>query len=115
MTRLRYHFPDKERMFVDEYNSGIHLTVADQAKSIGEIIAMSLDGCDPLVQYVPDVPYGKDLSDILPNVDELNVTGQVINPDVEPNNNKNDVPQDTGNSGSGDNNPTAVSEERPKE
>lgn len=115
MTRLRYHFPEKEREYVDEYNSGIHLTVPDQAKSIAEIIAMSLEGGDPLVNYVPDRPYGKDLSDVLPNVDEFNVTGQVINPDVEPQKPESDVSQNTGDSGSSDNNVTAVPEKTTKE
>lgn len=109
MTRLRYHFPEKEREYVDEFNSGIHLTVPDQAKSISEIIAMSLEGGDPLVNYVPDRPYGKDLSDVLPNVDELNVTGQVINPDVEPQKPESDVSQDTTGNSCSNNDDTAVS------
>lgn len=111
MTRLRYHSPEQPREYVDEYNSQVHLTVPDQAKSIAEIIAMSLDGQDPMVAYVPDRPYGLDLSDVLPNVDEENVTGKVIN-DVLPTNNQTDVSQDTTDNSSSNNNDTAVPEER---
>lgn len=111
MTRLRYHFPEQPRQYVDEYNSQVHLTVPDQAKSIAEIIAMSVEGQDPLVQYVPDRPYGKDLSDVLPNVDEFNVTGKVIN-DVPPEKSDENVPQNSAdNSGSDNNNPAVPEKE----
>lgn len=109
MTRLRYHYSEQPRDFVDEYNSEVHLTVPDQAKSIAEIIAMSVEGMDPLVQYVPDRPYGKDLSDVLPNVDEFNVTGKVIN-DVPPEKSDENVPQDTADNSGSNNNDTAVPE-----
>lgn len=123
MTRLRYHFPEQPREFVDEFNSEVHVTVPDQAKSIADIIAMSLDGQDPLVQYVPDRPYGMDLTDVLPNVDEFNVTGKVVNPDPaskdpaskdpannsqDPKNNNNNVSQNPANNSSSDNNNPAV-------
>lgn len=105
MTRLRYHFPEQPREFVDEYNSEVHVTVPDQAKSIADIIAMSLDGQDPLVSYVPDRPYGMDLTDVLLNVDEFNVTGKVVN-DVPLEKSVENVSQDTSdNSGSDNNNP----------
>lgn len=111
MTRLRYHFPEQPREYVDEYNSQVHLTVPDQAKTIAEIIAMSVEGQDPLVQYVPDRPYGKDLSDVLPNVDEFNVTGKVIN-DVSPVKSDENVPQNPAdNSGSDNNNPAVLEKE----
>lgn len=109
MTRLRYHFPEQPREYVDEYNSQVHLTVPDQAKTIAEIIAMSVEGQDPLVQYVPDRPYGKDLSDVLPNVDEFNVTGKVVN-DVSPEKSVENVPQDTSDNSGSNNNDTAVPE-----
>lgn len=109
MTRLRYHFPEQPREFVDEYNSEVHVTVPDQAKSIADIIAMSLDGQDPLVQYVPDRPYGMDLTDVLPNVDEFNVTGKVVN-DVPPEKSDENVPQDTSDNSGSDNNNLAVPE-----
>lgn len=119
MTRLRYHFPEQPREYVDEYNSQVHLTVPDQAKTIAEIIAMSVEGQDLLVQYVPDRPYGKDLSDVLPNVDEFNVTGKVVNPEPasaepannsqEPNNNNNNVSQNSANNSGSNSNNTAVS------
>lgn len=116
MTRLRYHFPEIERMYVNEYNSNIHLTVPDQAKSVAEIIAMSVDGVDPLVAYVPDMPYSKDLSDIYPNVDELNVTGRVINNIQSDNNTDNDGPENIRNNSSSNNDSASVSqEEQPKE
>lgn len=111
MTRLRYHFPENERVFVDEYNSEVHVTVPDQAKTIADIIAMSLDGQDPLVSYVPDRPYGMDLTDVLPNVDEFNVTGKVIN-DVPPEKSDENVSQDTTDNSSSNHNDTAVPEER---
>lgn len=109
MTRLRYHFPEQPREYVDEYNSQVHLTVPDQAKTIAEIIAMSVEGMDPLVQYVPDRPYGKDLSDVLPNVDEFNVTGKVVN-DVSSLKTDENVPQDTSDNSGSNNNDTAVPE-----
>lgn len=109
MTRLRYHFPEQPREFVYEYNSEVHVTVPDQAKSIADIIAMSLDGQDPLVQYVPDRPYGMDLTDVLPNVDEFNVTGKVVN-DVPPEKSVENVPQDTSDNSGSNNNDTAVPE-----
>lgn len=111
MTRLRYHFPEQPREFVDEFNSEVHVTVPDQAKSIADIIAMSLDGQDPLVQYVPDRPYGMDLTDVLPNVDEFNVTGQVIN-DVPPVKSDENVSQNPADNRGSDNNNPAVLEER---
>lgn len=111
MTRLRYHYPEQPREFVDEYNSQVHVTVPDQAKTIAEIIAMSVEGQDPLVQYVPDRPYGKDLSDVLPNVDEFNVTGKVVN-DVPPEKSDENVPQNSAdNSGSDNNNPAVPEKE----
>ena len=109
MTRLRYHFPEQPREYVDEYNSQVHLTVPDQAKTIAEIIAMSVEGQDPLVQYVPDRPYGKDLSDVLPNVDEFNVTGKVIN-DVPPKKSDENVSQNPADNSGSNNNDSAVSE-----
>lgn len=109
MTRLRYHFPEQPREFVDEYNSEVHVTVPDQAKSIADIIAMSLDGQDPLVSYVPDRPYCMDLTDVLPNVDEFNVTGKVVN-DVPPEKSVENVPQDTSDNSGSNNNDTAVPE-----
>ena len=108
MTRLRSHFPEQPREYVDEYNSQVHLTVPDQAKTIAEIIAMSVEGQDPLVEYVPDRPYGKDLSDVLPNVDEFNVTGKVVN-DVSPSKSDENVPQNPADNSSSDNNNPAVS------
>lgn len=115
MTRLRYHYPETDREYVSEYNSGYRVTIPDQAKSIAEIIAMSLEGQDPLVQYCPDRPYGLDLCDIYPNVDELNVTGRVINPDVSPSKSESDVSQNSGDSGSSDNHDSPVSEKTTKE
>lgn len=109
MTRLRYHFPEQPREFVDEFNSEVHVTVPDQAKSIADIIAMSLDGQDPLVSYVPDRPYGMDLTDVLPNVDEFNVTGKVVN-DVPPEKSDDNVPQDTPDNSGSNNDDTAVPE-----
>lgn len=112
MTRLRYHFPEQPREFVDEFNSGVHVTVPDQAKSIADIIAMSLDGQDPLVQYVPDRPYGMDLTDVLPNVDEFNVSGKVVNNDVPLEKSDENVPQNPAdNSGSDNNNPAVPEKE----
>lgn len=111
MTRLRYHFPEQPREFVDEFNSEVHVTVPDQAKTIADIIAMSLDGLDPLVSYVPDRPYGMDLSDVLPNVDEFNVTGKVVN-DVPPEKSDDNVPQNPADNSGSDHNDTAVPEER---
>lgn len=109
MTRLRYHFPEQPREFVDEFNSEVHVTVPDQAKSIADIIAMSLDGQDPLVSYVPDRPYGMDLTDVLPNVDEFNVTGKVVN-DVPPEKSDENVPQNPADNSGSDHNDTAVPE-----
>ncbi len=109
MTRLRYHFSEQPREFVYEYNSEVHITVPDQAKSIADIIAMSLEGQDPLVSYVPDRPYGMDLTDVLPNVDEFNVTGKVVN-DVPPEKSVENVPQDTSDNSGSNNNDTAVPE-----
>lgn len=45
------------------------------SKSVMEIIELSLSGQDPMTEYVPDRPYGQDLTDMLPNVDELGVLG----------------------------------------
>lgn len=110
MTRLRYHFPEQPREFVDEYNSEVHITVPDQAKSIADIIAMSLDGQDPLVQYVPDRPYSMDLTDVLPNVDEFNVSGKVVNNDVSFVKSDENVSQNPADNSGSDNNNSAVPE-----
>lgn len=55
-----------------EVNSGYYLTVPNQSMSISEILEYSLTHSEVL-EPIPDVPYGLDLTDIYPNVDELGV------------------------------------------
>lgn len=55
-----------------EVNSGYYLTVPNQSMSISEILDYSLTHSEVL-EPIPDVPYGLDLTDIYPNVDELGV------------------------------------------
>lgn len=55
-----------------EVNSGYYLTVPSQSMSISEILDYSLTHSEVL-EPIPDVPYGLDLTDIYPNVDELGV------------------------------------------
>lgn len=55
-----------------EVNSGYYLTVPNQSMSISEILDYSLTHSEVL-EPIPDVPYGLDLTDIYPNVDEFGV------------------------------------------
>lgn len=55
-----------------EVNSGYYLTVPNQSMSISEILDYSLTHSEVL-EPIPDVPYGLDLTDLYPNVDELGV------------------------------------------
>ena len=55
-----------------EVNSGYYLAVPNQSMSISEILDYSLTHSEAL-EPIPDVPYGLDLTDIYPNVDELGV------------------------------------------
>lgn len=55
-----------------EVNSGYYMTVPNQSMSISEILDYSLTHSEVL-EPIPDVPYGLDLTDIYPNVDELGV------------------------------------------
>lgn len=66
-------------VFVDEFNSGVQLTMPDMSKSVQDIISISMAGQDPMMSYVPDIAYGQDLSDVFPNVDELGVLDETIN------------------------------------
>lgn len=66
-------------VFVDEFNSGVQLTMPDMSKSVQDIISISMAGQDPMMSYVPDIAYGQDLSDVFPNVDELGVLDGTIN------------------------------------
>lgn len=53
--------------------SDIKVTVPDLALTIEDIFQLAMDGQDPSLEYVPDNSYFEDLSDYLPNVDELHV------------------------------------------
>lgn len=55
-----------------EVNSGYYMTVPNQSMSISEILDYSLTHSE-ILEPIPDVPYGLDLTDIYPNVDELGV------------------------------------------
>ena len=55
-----------------EVNSGYYMTVPNQSMSISEILEYSMTHSEVL-EPIPDVPYGLDLTDIYPNVDELGV------------------------------------------
>lgn len=55
-----------------EVNSGYYMTVPNQSMSISEILDYSLTHSEVL-EPIPDVPYGLDLTDIYPNFDELGV------------------------------------------
>lgn len=55
-----------------EVNSGYYMTVPNQSMSISEILEYSMTHSEAL-EPIPDVPYGLDLTDIYPNVDELGV------------------------------------------
>ena len=55
-----------------EVNSGYYMTVPNQSMSISEILEYSMTHSEAL-EPLPDVPYGLDLTDIYPNVDELGV------------------------------------------
>lgn len=79
MNTYRSPYVPRENSFVNEFNSGVYLTMPDMSKSVQEIIELSLSGQDPMVEYVPDRPYGQDLADMLPNVDELGVLDDTIN------------------------------------
>lgn len=55
-----------------EVNSGYYMAVPNQSMSISEILEYSMTHSEAL-EPIPDVPYGLDLTDIYPNVDELGV------------------------------------------
>lgn len=67
-----------------EVNSGYYLTVPNQSMSISEILEYSMTHSEVL-EPIPDVPYGLDLTDIYPNVDELGVLDGRDEPAVEEN------------------------------
>lgn len=79
MSNYRSPYVPRENGFVDEFNSGVQLVMPDMSKSVQEIIEISMSGQDPMIEYVPDRPYGQDLTDMLPNVDELGVLDDTIN------------------------------------
>lgn len=89
MSNYRSPYVPRDSAFVDEYNSGVQLVMPDMSKSVQEIIELSMSGQDPMIEYVPDRPYGQDLTDMMPNVDELGVLDETIN--VQLNNNNKDV------------------------
>lgn len=62
-----------------EINSGYIVTVPDQSMSISEILEYSLEHTEVL-EPIPDVPYGLDLTDIYPNVEEFPNTDNNFNP-----------------------------------
>lgn len=79
MSTYRSPYVPRDNAFVDEYNSGVQLVMPDMSKSVQEIIELSMSGQDPMIEYVPDRPYGQDLCDMIPNVDELGVLDDTIN------------------------------------
>ena len=60
--------------FTNEVNSGIEVTVQDQSLSISDLLELTTVYNAERLQPVPDVPYGTDLTDLYPNIDELGVT-----------------------------------------
>lgn len=73
MSRLRSRYSYDYTQFPSEVNNNVHVTIPDLALSIEDIFKLALDGVDPSLEYVPDTSYFEDLSDILPNIDELHV------------------------------------------
>lgn len=83
-----------------ESNSGYYMTVPNQSMSISEILDYSLTHSE-ILEPIPDVPYGFDLTDIYPNVDELGVLDnreEVVEEDNKVDNvinsNSNESPED---------------------
>lgn len=62
-----------------ELNSGIQVTIPDQSMSISEILQYSMEHTEVL-DPIPDIPYGLDLTDIYPNIDEFPDTDNEFNP-----------------------------------
>lgn len=69
--RKRYGYNSTD--FSGELINEVVVTIPDLALSIEDIFRLAMDGQDPALEFVPDTSYFEDLSDILPNVDELHV------------------------------------------
>ena len=66
--------PDNGR----EMNSGVQVTIPDLGMSISEIMEYSLSHSE-MLEPIPDIPYGLDLVDLYPNVNEFANTDSEFN------------------------------------
>lgn len=62
-----------------EVNSGVIVTVPDQSMSISDILQYSIEHSE-ILEPIPDIPYGLDLTDVYPNQNEFANTDFNFNP-----------------------------------